>query len=220
MATHDFLPRAFGALVFWIGNFMTYLKANMARFGISDEETTDLATATNNFITANAKADAPNAGKADRFDRAEKAKTASKVIRDFVNTFLRFNRAVTDDDRVQLGLNVPDPKPTPAPVPSSYPDIDPDTSIILRITIHYHDAGSTSRAKPAGVHGAEIRWAILDKPPVETDDLIHSTFSTHTPRTFEFKESERGKTVYFRLCWENTRGQKGPWSEIVSSIVP
>jgi hypothetical protein len=31
---------------------------------------------------------------------------------------------------------------------------------------------------------------------------------------------QRGKTVYFALRWENTRGEKGPWSEIMSAIIP
>jgi hypothetical protein len=30
----------------------------------------------------------------------------------------------------------------------------------------------------------------------------------------------RGKTVWFRLRWENNRGQKGPWSELYSAIIP
>ncbi|MDR2362267.1 MAG: hypothetical protein LBD91_06005 [Prevotellaceae bacterium] len=29
-----------------------------------------------------------------------------------------------------------------------------------------------------------------------------------------------GKTVYFALRWENTRGEKGPWSDIMSATVP
>jgi hypothetical protein len=68
--------------------------------------------------------------------------------------------------------------------------------------------------------GVEIRWAILDAPPVVIDDLLHSTFSTRSPHMFEFKGNDRGKTVYFCLCWLNTRGQKGPWGEIVSAIIP
>lgn len=38
--------------------------------------------------------------------------------------------------------------------------------------------------------------------------------------TLTFDENQRGKTVYFALRWENTRGEKGPWSQIVSSIIP
>ncbi|MDR0743629.1 MAG: hypothetical protein LBF05_04640, partial [Tannerella sp.] len=68
--------------------------------------------------------------------------------------------------------------------------------------------------------GVEIRWAILSAPPGSIDELIHSSFVIHTPFTLTFDESERGKKVYFILRWENTRGQKGPWSEIVSAVIP
>jgi hypothetical protein len=29
-----------------------------------------------------------------------------------------------------------------------------------------------------------------------------------------------GKKIYFILRWENTRGKKGLWSEIVSAVIP
>jgi hypothetical protein len=38
--------------------------------------------------------------------------------------------------------------------------------------------------------------------------------------TLEFEEEARGKTVWFCLRWENTRGEKGPWSEFLNAIVP
>jgi hypothetical protein len=47
-----------------------------------------------------------------------------------------------------------------------------------------------------------------------------SIFDTRTPFTFAFDEFQRGKTVYFCLCGEKTRGEKGPWSEIISVIIP
>jgi hypothetical protein len=77
-----------------------------------------------------------------------------------------------------------------------------------------------SKAKPAGQHGAEIRWAISDTPVVDVAALARSSFDTRTPFTLEFQGHERGQTVYFCLCWENTRGEKGPWSEIQSAIIP
>jgi hypothetical protein len=50
--------------------------------------------------------------------------------------------------------------------------------------------------------------------------LIHSEFDTASPFTLNFQGHERGKTVYFCLRWENTVGEKGPWGEIYSAIVP
>jgi hypothetical protein len=120
-----------------------------------------------------------------------------------------------------MGIAVPSTTHTPTPVATTYPDFDIDSSTIRRLTIHFYDQGQkTSKAKPAGQHGAEIRWAMRDTPPASLKDLTNSSFDTHTPITFEFDESERGKMVFFCLCWENTRGEKGPMSEIQSAIVP
>jgi hypothetical protein len=220
MTAHDYLPGAYAALVTWLNNFQGYTQSNLSRFNISEDQLSVVSTAAGAFLAADVKAGLPNAGKVDHLDRKEKADAVRTVVRNFVNEFLRFNSAVTDEDRVSLGLTVPDRKPTPSPVPGTYPVATVDTSIILRLTLHYQDINSLSRAKPDGVHGAEIRWSILDTPPTDTEDLVHSEFSTCSPVTFEFKEYLRGKTAYFRLCWENTRGQKGPWSEIISAIVP
>ncbi|MDR3235698.1 MAG: hypothetical protein LBT48_03095, partial [Prevotellaceae bacterium] len=102
---------------------------------------------------------------------------------------------------------------------TTMPFFEIDSSVIRRLIIHFFDQ-DTKKAKPAGVHGAEIRWAIRDEPVVDVEDLTNSSFDTRTPFTLEFKGHERGQTVYFCLCWENTTGEKGPWSEIVGAIIP
>jgi hypothetical protein len=107
-----------------------------------------------------------------------------------------------------------------APVVATFPDFDIDSNLIRHPTIHFYDHGKKSKAKPAGQHGAEIRRAILDALPVDVSALTNSSFDTHLPFTIEFERHERGKTVYFNLCWQNTRGEKGPWGEIQSAIIP
>jgi hypothetical protein len=51
-------------------------------------------------------------------------------------------------------------------------------------------------------------------------DLTRSVLATRTPHILEFTEEERGKTVYVAICWQNEKGEKGPWSEMESAIVP
>jgi hypothetical protein len=144
-----------------------------------------------------------------------------KDTRQSVKEYLTFNHAVTNDDRNALGLPIHKTTRTPAPVAATYPDFDVDSGTIRRLTVDYYDQGSkTSKAKPAGQHGVEIRWAESDTPIVNVSELTNSAFDTRTPFTIEFTGDQRGKTVYICLCWENTRGEKGPWSEIVSAIVP
>ncbi|MDR1865339.1 MAG: hypothetical protein LBR08_07185 [Bacteroidales bacterium] len=95
-----------------------------------------------------------------------------------------------------------------------------DSSIIRRLLLYFRDYGSEKRGKPYGIHGAEVRWGIRDAPPADVDDLIRSEFATKSPYVLEFKESDRGKTVYLCTRWENNRGVKGPFGEITSAIIP
>jgi hypothetical protein len=216
----DYIPHSYAALLSWLINFVNYAVQNIERLSLPAEKMQALQVEINEYQTVNESAEAPNAGKADRLLRKEKSVAVIKSVRNFVNACLRYNEAVTDEDRVKMGLNVPDTTPTPTGVPTTIPSATIDTSILLRLTVHYRDSGSSSRAKPAGVHGCEIRWGILPEPPTVTGDLRYSEFSTRTPYTLAFEENQRGKTVYFRLRWESARGQKGPWGEIVSAIVP
>jgi hypothetical protein len=154
------------------------------------------------------------------FIKTEKRKVYEKVLRTLVKN-LQSNIHVTDDDLRSMGIVVPSSSRTPAPIATTYPDFDIDSSVIRRLTIHFYDQGQKkSKAKPAGQHGAEIRWVISDVPVVDITQLSNSSFDTHTPFTLEFQGHERGLTVYFCLRWENTRGEKGPWSEIQGAIIP
>ncbi|MDR1030449.1 MAG: hypothetical protein LBL76_06205 [Treponema sp.] len=92
--------------------------------------------------------------------------------------------------------------------------------MIRWIIIYFWDSLTKKRRKPHGVHGAEIRWAILDHPPSSVSELIHSEFDTAASFILIFDESDRGKRVYFCLRWESTTNLKGPDGEIYSAIIP
>jgi hypothetical protein len=141
------------------------------------------------------------------------------LLRILVNN-LKSNMRVSDDDCKAMGIMIRTKTNKPAPVPASYPGFRIDTRIIRCLILYFFDIISKARAKPHGVHGAEIRWAILNAPPAHIDELINSAFGTRSPFTLDFDESQRGKTVYFCLRWENTTGDKGPWSEIISAVIP
>jgi hypothetical protein len=151
--------------------------------------------------------------------------TAKKVLKTHIRLstgdYLMRNHLLTDADRDMLGLPIRKTTRTPAPVAETYPDFNIDSSMLRRLSIHFYEKdGDHKKAKPAGQHGAEIAWAISDTLPASLNDLTHSSFDTRTPLTLEFDEPDRGKTVYFALRWENTRGLKGPWSPIQKAIIP
>jgi hypothetical protein len=153
------------------------------------------------------------------FTKTEKRKSYEKALRILVKG-LQSNPRVTQDDLRNMNIAISSSTRTPVPKPTSYIDCFADTSVLRQVTIHFHDHAGESHAKPRGVHGAEIRWDVRDTPPTEVTDLTQSSFDTHSPYTLEFEESQRGKTVWFCLRWENTKGEKGPWGELTYAIIP
>jgi hypothetical protein len=97
--------------------------------------------------------------------------------------------------------------------PAAIPKAEIDRSRTRRLVVHYHDMDS-------GMCGIEFRWAVLDRPPAGIDDLVHIAFDTASPYTFDFEESQRGRTCWFAMRWESAGGKKGPWSEIYSAVIP
>jgi hypothetical protein len=137
--------------------------------------------------------------------------------------FLKNNPMVEPGDFVNMGLPVrSDGTRTAAPVPDSHPSVRVELPVLCRIVVHFFSREHLHhpRAKPAGVHGCELRWAILDAAPVNLAELRYSSFATRSPFTLDFQSTDRGKTLYFALCWENTRGKKGPFSSIQNVIIP
>ncbi|MDR1584168.1 MAG: hypothetical protein LBS55_13105 [Prevotellaceae bacterium] len=222
MLNKDFIPKKDRDFLSWAINFLKYLLSILARITFPNDVYLELVTLRDDFAQKFETAEEP-ATRTKLTVQAKKTarKTLEKRLRQAVKEYLTFNHAVTDEDRDGLGLPIYKDKRTPAPVATKAPDFDVDTSVIGRVGINFYEKdGDHKRGKPAGQHCVEIAWAILDTPPARWDELIHSAADTHTPYTFVFENDRRGKTLYFALRWENTTGQKGPWSEIQSAIIP
>jgi hypothetical protein len=104
-------------------------------------------------------------------EKNEARNTLEKQLRPFIKKHLAFNHLVTDGDRRSMGLPVYKKNRTPSGFPTNVPETWADTSIIRHLILHFRVTGKRSGAKPAGVHGAEIRWCILNHAPLSIDDL-------------------------------------------------
>jgi hypothetical protein len=134
--------------------------------------------------------------------------------------FLKYNPLVSNEDLAGMGLpSLHQGHRTPVHVPETLPASRVLLPSPYVVEIHFYDEHS-HHAKPAGVHGVELAWAMLDAPPKEMEDLANVRFSTRSPIKLNFDEYERGKKIFFALRWQNTRGENGPWSRIYNSIVP
>jgi hypothetical protein len=217
----DYIPQGDSTFLTWVKNLFAYLVIHAIDWNI--DPTTwmhiypPMTTAYEDALT---KAKDPNRGTADVLLKNETRDVLKTAMRKYVNEHLKYNSLIGDDDRKRLGLSVRDTKPTPAPDPTTFPVAAVKHPSPGVIEIHVTDSESGRKAKPAGIHGFELAWGILETPPADWGQLSHSSFCTRTPLRLTFSGNERGKTLYFALRWENTRGVKGPWTEILNAIIP
>jgi len=57
------------------------------------------------------------------------------------------------------------------------------------------------------------------EPPKEANELIYLATNTSSPYMVLFEGKDAGKVVYYWLRWVNTRGERGPWSNMLSAMV-
>jgi hypothetical protein len=191
----------------------------VAAFGWNQTEVTALLARIIVFLTARTTYGQVNSSR-NRLAKDESRKDAEHGMEDFANTSIRYNKLMKEEDKLYYGIHTPDPVPTPVTAPTTYPEAEADTSVIRQVTIRFWDSGTKKRGKPYGVHGAEIRWAILDHVPASVKELVNSDFDTASPFTLVFDETQRGQRLYFCLRWESTTNLKGPYGEIYSAVIP
>jgi hypothetical protein len=226
MATKvDWLPRNHEALKDKSTQTITYLDGKFGDFGINGKSAEWI-----NTIVKPAKQRLDNAFLAWQ-NPATRTPAMTAVLQEAeaefiplyreLYIFLKANPLVKNDDLLLMDLpERSTAKPTPAPDPATVPEAEvalPSPGVVI---IHYRDSGANKRAKPEGVHGVEIAWAVLDTPPARWAELTNSVFDTKTPYTLTFENDQRGLKLYYALRWENTRGVKGNWSEIYEAVIP
>jgi hypothetical protein len=215
----DYIPRKDSDLMLWGANFTAEVAANAERWGIPAGEVADLQTTQASFVSLHKQASSPEKNAII----VEEKNATRKVLEEKIRTMVGFrlkNPVITNADRLSLGLHVYDKSRTTIPVPKSRPGFDVEVLDFRRLKIRFHDRDSEGAAKPYGISGAVILYAVLDSPPANVNALTRSVLATRTPHILEFVEEERSKTVYIAICWQNEKGEKGQWSEIESAIVP
>jgi hypothetical protein len=192
----------------------------MARLKLEPKEVEDLESEVKAYDDACAVADGANAGPVDKSHRKMQARSVKKTVRDFVNSRLRYNKLVTDDDRKAMGLTIPDTTPTPETPPKERPLLEPDTSKIRTLTIKIVNEEGDA-AKPEHVHGTELVWGFIpDGVEADFEYMKETVFTTKSFVSINVGQKDRGKRVGVAGRYENHRGGKGEFGEIIVVYIP
>lgn len=216
----DYIPQREAEAIIWLTNFNTFVQANGPEFGLTPAQMADLQTAVNDLAAglinvADAEASFRSAVAAKNANKADAITLARQIAQ-----FLQNNPSMTDAERGQAGLTIPDTIPTPgsgADIPALPPPLLLlDFSQRNQVTIHWgtNPGDERQNAKPSGVLGVQIDWARGGIPANESSWAALDR-DTASPYVASFTEST-SITVAFRARWIGKDLSTGPAGDPVT----
>ncbi|MDR0784559.1 MAG: hypothetical protein LBE74_01575 [Treponema sp.] len=205
------------AFLDWSHNFVNGVEANADVLGVPASETTALRAEFGDYETKLAVAKAGNRGKADVAEKNAAKEILMHTERLITKLYIAWNPKVSDALRAELGVSVHDGTRTTIPEPKKRPEFSFKVLYLMRILINFWNQGSESRAIPYGYNGAAFCYVAA---VTDYNLLVKSVLLTHSPWTLVLPPEAEGKVLSGAMIWRNEKGEKGPWSEIQSIVVP
>ena len=147
-----------------------------------------------------------------------------------------FTPPLTDADFISLELKPKNTAKTPILPPAGQAEAEISYPGVHLLLLRIHPL-SGSVIDPRVVHGFRIFYGLLPpggstaeqavgplrylmKAPASGDELPNSKFTRRKKELFDFNAVDSGKTAYFCIRYENSKGQVGPWGPIFNAIIP
>jgi hypothetical protein len=220
MKGHDFIPQGDEEFLAWSRNFIALIVVNMTAWGIPQAVVTLLQSLFDDYEAKLTAAKSGNHGKVDIAAKNAAKKALMHEERSVVKTYIAWNPAVSDAQKQDLGVTVYDGTRTSIPDPKTRPEFSFKVLDLMRVQIDFHDQGRPNRAIPYGYNGAVFCYITADTAITDYAALTQSVLLTRSPWTLTLPPDAEGKVLSGALMWQNEKGKKGPWSEILSVIIP
>lgn len=129
---------------------------------------------------------------------------------------------ILESEIVLLGLKPKDTTPTTIgkPTAKGIVNITYTKNGALQANISFADS---SAASDKSNYGFRIFYGVFSKDdaaPSSGKDLRESKFSRVKKVVFDFEPEDKGKTAYFCVRFENSKGETGVWGDLATAIIP
>lgn len=210
----------------WSNTFATVLTADEAAYGLVPADSAAVNAVVTPWLAALATATNP----ATKTSATVAAKDAAKVamlavVRPYA-VRISGNPAVSDEDKVAIGVTVRNTGRTPIPPPSVAPVLSLDNLIIGQARLRYANPDlPAGKAKGYGNNQVEVAVTLGTAVSVDPDSSTRREPVTKAPFVLPFSPEARGKvaTVWARFRTHSGPGgisQAGPWSASLSFTLP
>jgi hypothetical protein len=158
-------------------------------------------------------------------DFKESEKKLMKLYRDFYQRFIRTNYLVTNSDLGEMDMPRRPAASRRDPIvvtfsPYVIAEATKEGEVILYFGGRNPETFKLEKGNPPMQRGAFFRYAISKTPLTKPEQLQYTAFDTNSPLVLNLGADVRGEAVYFCACWENTRGERGPFSEVDVIHIP
>jgi hypothetical protein len=221
MAHTDWIPTREQDLVDLCEKWMVILgaPAKVTAYGWDQTECTEVLGKINGFLTARSAYETDDSS-AKRLAKDEAKGEAIDAMREFANSSVRYNKKMPDADKLLMGIRPTDTTPTTHPVPASQPE-----TVVENTTNHFEhkikalNRGRNDSSKPADAYGVRYAWQAGGEKPASGADLPKTKFSRKTSHIVTHTEADKAKTAYYATCYENGKGDTGPWSPVEEAVI-
>lgn len=219
----DYIPIKIAEYRRFSDHFVEVVSQKASLWGIPDTAKAKLTDGHAEWTQAQDEANNPETRTSITIEKAQRLRKEDTAhIRWMVNTYINPNAlgTIMTEDRVDLELRVFGKTPIRRPAPVSRPDAEVVPSGKFRHTVTALNSATAKKEKPSDAYGVRFAWQVGGAPPASPADLPKSKFSRKPQTDFSWEPNDQGKPVHYAVCYENPRGTPGPWSAVVSTIVP
>jgi len=216
----DFIPGPDGDLVEFAETFTTAATAQAAALGIPTADITDLTAKKTAFATAYNTSQQPSASSLDITRKNEARADLVAAIRRIKNKYIDPADDLKVSDREAFGLPPKDDIRTSIPVPVITVALAVRPREARQIEVERWVAETESRANPYGMDGAVLYEKVGGPAPTLPEELPQSMILKRHKTIRDYPETDRGKPVWYAARWQNSKGEKGPWGDIVEAYIP
>lgn len=201
----------------WLQNFASVIAGAPSTYFLTAGDATSISIQATAFDAAYVLATGGGTrGPSTIADKDAARTTAEQVVRPYAST-IAGNPAISNMDKVAVGVTVRSTTKTPVPPPSTAPVLSLVSAIAGALNFQYRDATTPLlKTKPFGVIGLQLNVAFGTVPAVSPEATAYLLTATKTP--FQISTvGQTGKVVTLYARWATRGGpggivQTGPWS--------
>lgn len=220
-----YVPSQDAIFATWLDNLATLIAATPTNYGLVAGDATIISAANTAFQSAYALAINPATRTAPTIANKDAQRAAATATVRPYCVQISLNMGISDALKLGVGVNLPNPARTPIPAPTTSPVMVHVASNPGVASMRYYDTTTpTSKAKPFGAVGLEVRQTIGTAPAVSPDAADYVDTWTKSPNSLNFQSGDVSKIVTVWGRWATKGGpagvsQKGPWSTAVSFAI-